>query len=107
MEQTSTKGLQEEIQVDGGGDLLWIVLRKFHHINQCYMHKPESVLENEMQKILWDFKMQTDHPVQARRPNLVLINQKKRTGYPVDFVMPADHRKNEGTWQAGQTPGPC
>ena len=25
------------------------------------MHKPESVLENEMHKILWAFEIQTDH----------------------------------------------
>ena len=40
------------------------------------MHKPESVLENETQKILWDFERKTDHP--AWRPDLVLINKKKR-----------------------------
>ena len=25
------------------------------------MHKPESVLENEMHKIPWDFEIQADH----------------------------------------------
>ena len=30
-----------------------------------YMHKPESVRENEMQKILWDFKILTDHLMSA------------------------------------------
>ena len=39
--------------------------------------KPESVLENEMHKILWDFAIKTDHPIPARRPDLVLINKKK------------------------------
>ena len=29
------------------------------------MHKPESVLENETHKILWDFQIQTDHPISA------------------------------------------
>ena len=28
---------------------------KFGHADKWYMHKPESVLENEMHKILWDF----------------------------------------------------
>ena len=36
------------------------------------MHKPESVLENETLKILWDFEKQTDHLIQTRRPNRVL-----------------------------------
>ena len=56
------------------------------------MHKPESVLENETHKILWDFKIQTDHLITARRPDLVLINKKKRTCHIVDFAVPADHR---------------
>ena len=41
------------------------------------MHKPESVLENEAHKILWDFEIHTDHPLTARRPDLDLINKKK------------------------------
>ena len=56
------------------------------------MHKPESVLENETHKILWDFEIQTDHLITARRPDLVLINKKKRTCHFVDFAVPADHR---------------
>ena len=42
------------------------------------MHKPESVLENETQKILWDFEVETDPRIPARRPDLVMINQKKK-----------------------------
>ena len=34
------------------------------------MHKPESILENEMHKTFWDFEIQTDHWIQARRPDL-------------------------------------
>ena len=32
------------------------------------MHKPESVFENQTQKIIWDFKMQTDHLIRVRKP---------------------------------------
>ena len=43
------------------GDLLGIVKRwKFDHINEWYMHKPVSMLENEIQKILWGFEIQMD-----------------------------------------------
>ena len=56
------------------------------------MHKPESVLENETHKILWDFKIQTDHLIPARRPDLVVINKKERTCHLIDFAVPADHR---------------
>ena len=32
-----------------------------------HLHKPEYVLENETQKILWDFDVQTDHLISAGR----------------------------------------
>ena len=56
------------------------------------MHKPESILENETHKILWDFDVQTDHQIPARRPDLVLIDKKRNTCHLMDFAVPADHR---------------
>ena len=41
------------------------------------MYDSESVLENEMFKILCDFKIQMDSQIPGRRPGLVLINKKK------------------------------
>ena len=55
------------------------------------MHNPESVQENEMHKILWDFEIQMDHLNSTRRPDLVIVT-KKRTCRIVDFAVPADHR---------------
>ena len=43
------------------------------------MYNPESVLENEMHKILWDFEIQMDHLISAWRPDQVIVNKKKRT----------------------------
>ena len=34
---------------------------KFDHINKYYMHKPVSILENEMHKILWYFEIKNDY----------------------------------------------
>ena len=42
------------------------------------MHTPESDLKNEMQKILWDFEMQTDHLILTRRTDQMIINEKKK-----------------------------
>ena len=42
--------------------------------------------ENATHKLLWDFNIQTDHLILARRP------EKKRTCKIVDFAVPADHR---------------
>ena len=36
-----------------------------------YKHEPKPVIENEQTKILWDFSIQTGHPIEANRPNIV------------------------------------
>ena len=56
------------------------------------MHNPASVPENETHKLLWDFEIQTDHLISARRSDLLIINKKKRTCKIVDFAVPADNR---------------
>ena len=60
------------------------------------MHNPAPVLENATHKLLWDFNIQTDHLIPARRPDLIIINKKKKKKICkiVDFVVPADHRIN-------------
>ena len=42
------------------------------------MYKPESTRENEIDKILYDFEIQTDHLISARRQDLVIINKSKK-----------------------------
>ena len=42
------------------------------------MHNPAAVLENDTQKLLWDFDIQIDHLISARRPDLTVINNKKK-----------------------------
>ena len=37
------------------------------------MHNPAAVLENYSHKLLWDFDIQTDHLMLARRPALIII----------------------------------
>ena len=41
------------------------------------MHNPESVLENETRKVLWDFDIPTDHLISARLPDLIITNKKR------------------------------
>ena len=41
------------------------------------MHNPESALENEMRKLLWDYKIQTDPLILASQPDLVIVKRKK------------------------------
>ena len=57
-----------------------------------YNHKPESVMENDMVKILWDFNIQTDHIIQHRRPDIVVVDKSNRKCQIVDIAVPGDRR---------------
>ena len=55
-------------------------------------HKPKSVVENDTHKSRYHhFDIHTDRFSSARRPDLVLINKKKRTGHLVDFAVSVEY----------------
>ena len=58
------------------------------------MYNPASLREKDTHKLLWGFDIQTDHLISARRPDLIIINQKKKKGTCkiVNFSVPGDHR---------------
>ena len=51
---------------------------KFDDANKWYMLNPEPVLENDTDKLLWDFDIQMDHLISAQRPDLIIINKKRK-----------------------------
>ena len=65
---------------------------KFDLKNKWYMHNATPVLENDTHKLLWDFGIHPDHLISARRPDLIIINKKRRIYKIGDFAVPADHR---------------
>ena len=67
---------------------------KFDNTNEWYMHRPALVLENDTHKLLCDFNIETHHLISARRPDLIIINKKKKKKICkiVDFAVPGDHR---------------
>ena len=75
----------------------WKLARKcnFKAGDKWYEHEPESVLENEDYKILWDFSIQTDHVIEARTPDLVVVDKKERSCKIIDFAVPGDSRIKE------------
>ena len=69
---------------------------QFDRTNKWYRHNPAPVLENYSHKLLWEFNIQTDHLIPARRPDLIIITEKKKkkereSAKIVDFALPADH----------------
>ena len=72
----------------------WKLARKcnFEAGDEWYEHEPESVFENEDYKIFWDFNIQTDHVIEAQRPDLVVVDKKERSCKIIDFAVPGDSR---------------
>ena len=75
----------------------WKLARKcnFEAGDKWYEHEPESVLENEDYKILWDISIHTDHAIEAQRPGLVVVDKKERSCKIIDFAVPGDSRIEE------------
>ena len=44
---------------------------------------------------MWDFSIQTDHVIEARRPDLVVVDKKERSCKIIDFAVPGDSRTEE------------
>ena len=43
------------------------------HTKSWYEHKADKVVENEDAKVLWDFNIQVDKFIEARRPDIILV----------------------------------
>ena len=41
---------------------------------------------------MWDFNIQTDHVIEAWRPDLVVVDEKERSCEIIDFAVPGDSR---------------
>ena len=54
--------------------------------------QPSSFLQNDTHKLPWDFNIQTDQLIMARRPDLIIINKQKRICKIVISAVSADHR---------------
>ena len=63
--------------------------------DQMVYENAKSVLENEMNKLLWDFDIRADPLISERQPDLIIVNKKKKRNYRiVDFAIPVDQRLN-------------
>ena len=79
-----------------------IVAKKFHwdfckkngleHTEKSYEHVPEGAVENE---VLWDINVQCDNVIEAKRPDIILIDKKERMGIINGIAVPADVRVGE------------
>ena len=75
----------------------WELCKKngLDHVDKWYDHEPESVMENEECKILWDFTIQTDRMIGARRPDITIVNKETRECQLIDIACPGDNKVAE------------
>ena len=57
-----------------------------------YNHKPAKVVENGRVKILWDFNIKTDHVIQHRRPDIVVLYKIERKYHLIDITVNGDKK---------------
>ena len=60
--------------------------------NNWYEQKLEGVVESENFKILWDFTIQCDRKIEARRPDIVFVDKKEREVVIIVVAIPGDDR---------------
>ena len=44
--------------------------------DKWYEHEPEAVIVNDDYRVLWDFSIETDHTIEARRPDMIVEDRK-------------------------------
>ena len=75
----------------------WNLCKKYglDHAKNWYAHTAEKVTENEKVKVLWDFAIQTDHVIQARRPDIIVMDKEMDHTWIIDIAVPGDSRIEE------------
>ena len=75
----------------------WDICKKngLEHSEKRYEHAPEGAVENEEIKVLWDINIQRDNLIEARRPDLIVIDKKEQKGIIIDIAVPTDVRVEE------------
>ena len=56
---------------------------------------PEGAVENEEFKLLWDVNIQWDNVIEARRPDIAVVDKKGHKGIKIDIAVPDDVRVGE------------
>ena len=64
----------------------------FERARKWYEQKPEGVIENQDLKVLWDFMVQCDRVIQARRPDIIVVDKKQKEVRIIGIAIPSDSR---------------
>ena len=66
--------------------LHWKLCEKWrlNKAEKWYIHKPKKLLESEVCKILWDFRIQTDKNLKHNGPDITVIDKKSKKCLLID-----------------------
>ena len=72
----------------------WKLCEKYNldRKEKWYEHCPEGAMEDDDVKIIWDINIQCDNVIEARRPDLILVDKKAKTCVIIDVAIPGDCR---------------
>ena len=71
----------------------WALCKKYG-VKVCerwYAHKVESVIENDIVKIVWDVCIKVDRQIEHRRPDIVVMEKNTNKYLIIDVVCPVDN----------------
>ena len=51
-------------------------MHNLERTEKWYKHCPKGVVENDDVKLIWDINIQCDNIIEARRPDLILVDKK-------------------------------
>ena len=51
-------------------------MRNLERTEKWYEHCPKGVVENYDVKLIWDINIQCDNIIEARRPDLILVDKR-------------------------------
>ena len=78
-------------------NLHWLLCKKYN-INvaeRWYQHHPDSIVENEEVKIMWDMLIQCDRYIEHRRPDIVVVEKANNKCKIIDVACPNEQRLEE------------
>ena len=67
--------------------------------DKLYENRPDCIMDSNDYKIYWDFMIQCDRLIEARKPDVVLIEQRKKEVDITDIAIPGDKRVKKKTWK--------
>ena len=64
-------------------------------VEKCYEQKPDGIIESERYKIIWDMNQQCNQVIEARRADIVFINEEEKEINIIDVTFPGNIRIKE------------